>query len=103
MSHDATTEPTKRIEVMLSGRVQGVGFRHFTRRNAQELGLSGWVRNVANGNVQVVAEGPKDDLNTFLKRLRSGPSAATVVNADVRWDEAEGEFGRFEVKATSYL
>lgn len=62
----------------MSGRVQGVGFRHFTIRAARALGLRGTVRNVPDGTVEVRAAGPPERLESLRERLRQGPSAALV-------------------------
>ncbi len=94
--------PLKRAEIILSGRVQGVGFRYFTRRRAAELGIAGWVRNLADGDVQVIAQGPADTLNDFISRLREGPPVATVLDVDIQYREVEPELDGFEVRPTSY-
>lgn len=62
----------------ITGRVQGVGYRYFAQSEARRLGLSGWVRNRREGAVEVLAEGPPDQLERFEQRLRQGPSAARV-------------------------
>lgn len=62
----------------ISGRVQGVGFRAFTQKLGSELGLKGWVRNLADGRVETVAKGPSAVLLQFEQRLRRGPSRSTV-------------------------
>lgn len=59
-----------RIHVFFSGKVQGVGFRQTTKDYAQQLGLSGWVRNLDDSRVEMVAEGPESDLKTLLSRLK---------------------------------
>ena len=66
------------VRIRLSGRVQGVGFRWFTRREAQELGLTGQVRNLPDGRVEIEAAGDPDRLEAFRGRLRQGPSGARV-------------------------
>jgi acylphosphatase len=63
---------------LLSGRVQGVGFRWFVRQAAEEDGLTGWVRNLADGRVEVQAAGPEEALGALERRLREGPPAARV-------------------------
>ena len=86
-----------RVHVVISGRVQGVAFRYYTERWATELGLTGWVRNLFDGRVEVVAEGKKDDLDALLARLREGPRSAVVEDLDVGWQEPTGEFRDFRV------
>jgi acylphosphatase len=95
-------EDTIRLHVIVEGRVQGVGFREFVLRNALSLDLSGWVRNVHNGNVEVLAEGNRHALENLQDFLRQGPSAATVTNLQLDWSEASGEFTTFIVARTLY-
>ena len=64
--------------MLVTGRVQGVGFRWFARSEAEALGLAGWVRNLAGGGVEVFAEGEPGALDALLLRLRRGPPAARV-------------------------
>jgi acylphosphatase len=85
------------LSAIVHGRVQGVFFRDFTRRQALGLGLTGYVRNLADGTVEAVAEGPQQALEKLLEQLRIGPSGAQVDRVDFRWGEQSGEFDRFEV------
>ncbi|MDX1577260.1 MAG: acylphosphatase [Gemmatimonadota bacterium] len=71
-----------RVHWIIEGRVQGVGFRHFTTRAARELGVRGTVRNRADGAVEVVAAGPADALDSLRARLRKGPPSARVRRID---------------------
>ena len=91
----------RRLEAKIHGRVQGVGFRYFTQREAQKLGLSGWVRNLRSGEVEVPAEGGEDDLKSFLEALRKGPPMSWVERVDVDWKDPKGERGSFEVTFTA--
>ena len=88
----------KAVHVIVEGRVQGVGFRHFTRLNAQRLGVHGWVRNRENGNVEIQAEGTEDRLKQFLKKVRKGPSQSWVREVDVEWESPKGESYGFRVR-----
>ena len=81
------------------GRVQGVGFRYFVLREAMALGLDGWVANTPDGTVRCVAEGPRDDLETLLERLREGPAAAIVDRVSEAWMPATGTLGPFSVRS----
>jgi acylphosphatase len=92
-------ELSARIEAEVGGEVQGVGFRWFVRREAERLGLSGWVANEPDGSVRVVAEGPPTALEQLIARLRSGPPGAAV--SDVRVDRlaATGAFDRFAIRS----
>ena len=71
-----------RMHVVVSGRVQGVGFRWFVRQAAIELGLAGWVRNRPDGNVEVAADGDDAEVSRFRERLREGPAHAMVVSVE---------------------
>ena len=91
-----------RLHAILSGRVQGVGFRFFTLAEARRRGLTGWVRNRGQRQVEVLAEGPEKELTSFLEALRTGPVSARVDGAEVSWPPATGEFPSFEARASSY-
>ena len=91
-------EHHQRLHAIVHGRVQGVNFRSTSVREASALGLSGWVRNLRNGTVEVVAEGPRPQLARLLQFLRVGPSAANVTGVDVAWEEPTGEFDQFRVR-----
>lgn len=80
------------------GRVQGVSFRYYTRREANRLGVKGWVRNEVDGSVQVVAEGKQDSLEELLKFLERGSPSARVRHINTDWSPATGEFNTFEVR-----
>ena len=87
-----------KIHVFVSGRVQGVFFRYFTKENAQRLALSGWVRNTRDGKVELVAEGESDDLEKLIDKLKEGPQMAMVKDLDVKWEDPTGEFDNFVVR-----
>jgi acylphosphatase len=89
-----------RLHAKITGYVQGVGFRYFVLQNANDLGLTGWVRNLWNGQVEVTAEGPHDDVNQLLVKLRRGPISAEVKDVDYEFSDAKGEFQRFAVLHT---
>jgi len=87
-------------QLRITGRVQGVGFRHFTRQNARELGISGWVKNLKNGEVEAVLEGDVKNVDEMMKRLKSGPVAARVdeLNEVERKEISDQSFDGFTVK-----
>ena len=87
-----------RKHIILSGDVQGVGFRYHTLRSAEQLGLAGWVRNLSNGDVEIEAEGEEEALQVFLDDVREGPSWARVRDTDVADREETGARGGFEVR-----
>jgi len=86
------------MTVRISGDVQGVGYRAYARRRAQMLGLRGYARNLADGAVEVVAEGPRDSLEHLLIVLRRGPASAEVTDARAIWSEPTGEFSAFSIR-----
>jgi acylphosphatase len=88
----------RRLEAVVHGRVQGVSFRFYTQRRAMELGLTGYVRNLWDGTVQVVAEGQHAELEKLLAFLRTGPRAALVTEVNMRWTAPSHSFDRFEVR-----
>ncbi|WP_041230985.1 acylphosphatase [Deinococcus peraridilitoris] len=79
-----------RVNVLISGAVQGVGYRRFVQRHALDLGLHGYAENLSDGRVEIVAEGERGDLERLLHWLRRGPYHAAVTHLDVQWNEATG-------------
>lgn len=95
----ASDVPRRRLEAVVSGRVQGVGFRMFVLDTALELGLAGWVANEPDGSVRATAEGPEPQLLRFLQALRAGPPAARVAAVSESWAPATGAFDGFGVRS----
>jgi acylphosphatase len=87
----------ERVHVFVSGRVQGVSFRDATRSQAEQLGLSGWVRNTQDGQVEAVFEGDTDTVRQMIDWCESGPSSADVEDVSVENEQPEGLSG-FEVR-----
>ena len=87
----------KRVHLLISGDVQGVGFRHATRQCARPLGVVGWVRNLPTGQVEVVAEGEPGPLDRLIDWAKVGPRSARVDDVQIEWAEATGEFGEFSI------
>jgi acylphosphatase len=87
-----------RAEIVVNGLVQGVGFRYFVMREAQKLGLNGYVKNLYTGEVLTVVEGEKAVVEEMVKKLRVGPMHAAVKSCKVEWQEPRNEFTEFEVK-----
>ena len=85
------------LHVVVRGRVQGVGYRHFVWSRARSLGLAGRVWNRPDGGVEVEAEGERQALEQLLEHLRQGPSAARVERVDEAWDQGGAEFKGFEI------
>lgn len=88
----------ERAHVYVSGNVQGVFFRDSTRQKAEELGLSGWVKNTPDGRVEAVFEGPTDEVRQMVDWCENGPSQADVDDVEVEYGEAEGDSESFEVR-----
>lgn len=87
----------KRVHIYYSGRVQGVGFRFTAEDLARELGLFGWVRNLKDARVELVAEGEEDKLKELLKRIK-GYFSGYIQDVNLSWDEASGEFNDFGIR-----
>jgi acylphosphatase len=90
-----------RVRVLAGGRVQGVAYRFFAKKYAARLGLTGWVRNLDDGRVEVLAEGSAGPIDSFLERLQEGPSLARVDSFDVRREPSTGEFADFRIVSLS--
>lgn len=91
----------RRVHLVIHGVVQGVGFRFFVERHAQDLGLKGWARNLTNGGVEVLAEGPAEALERLVELCRRGPRSALVESVEENWANATGEFARFDIRPTA--
>ena len=86
-----------KAHVYFSGRVQGVFFRAFTRENASKLGIRGWVRNLPDGRVEAVFEGPKDKVEKLIYLCRYKHPYARVDDVEIEYGEPEG-YGDFRVR-----
>jgi acylphosphatase len=84
-----------RAHVIISGRVQGVAYRFFAEKWANSLSLTGWVRNLYDGRVEVMAEGERTNLDLFIEHLRKGPRLAQVDDFEIEWGDYTGEFQGF--------
>ncbi len=91
----------QQLDATVHGFVQGVSFRYYTQREANRLGLVGWVANQANGTVRVVAQGPEADLNRLLQFLHRGSPLARVEQVKVDWEEPTEKFSGFQVRYRS--
>ncbi|PSR00593.1 MAG: acylphosphatase [Bacteroidetes bacterium SW_11_64_17] len=92
------TEPRKRLSARITGRVQGVGFRNFTRGRARRLDVTGWVRNERDGSVRLEAEGEREALDQLVEAVHHGPRRARVERVEVEWQDATDEFETFRVR-----
>jgi acylphosphatase len=86
------------IKANVKGRVQGVGFRYSTQRQARRLGVNGWVRNERDGTVTVVAEGPKPAVDEMIRWLHEGPGFANVADVTVNEYPYEAKYSSFTVE-----
>ena len=87
----------ERLVIRVYGQVQGVFYRHTARSHAEKLRLTGWVQNETDGSVTIAAEGEATALEKFLEWCRKGPPLANIEKVDVEWQEATGEFKRFDI------
>lgn len=85
------------VHILVSGMVQGVFFRYSTVRQARELGLTGWVRNLSDGRVEILAQGEKKKLEELLSWSRRGPSGSRVSGIEFFWEEAKLTFTSFKI------
>jgi acylphosphatase len=86
-----------RVQVLISGRVQGVYFRAYTRDQAVARGLTGWVRNLPDGRVAAVFEGDREKIDSMLAWLQEGPRYAAVDEVLTDWQPHQGEFQGFNI------
>jgi acylphosphatase len=87
-----------RLQAIVRGRVQGVSFRYYTQKRANELDLTGYVRNLWDESVEVVAEGPRGDLEKLLSFLHTGPRSAFVTEVETQWPAPVGNLHGFRVR-----
>jgi acylphosphatase len=87
-----------RLHLIVSGRVQGVGFRFSTYDEAKDLALAGWVRNVASGDVEIVAEGKQENLQMLAAWAHLGPPSSHVTTVREEWLDFTGEFTDFQIR-----
>ena len=88
----------KRLHVIYQGRVQGVGFRFTAEAIALGLNLTGWVKNLPNGDVELIVEGPEDSLNRLLEKIRESAVGKYIQKEKVSWDSFRNEFSDFRVE-----
>ncbi len=86
-----------RAHILVHGRVQGVFFRDHTQRWATSLGVFGWVKNLARGEVEILAEGEKERIEDLLRFVRKGPPLSRVENLDIEWTSYIGDYENFRI------
>lgn len=87
-----------RAHLIVSGLVHGVSFRYSTRLKALETRVTGWIRNLPGGRVEVVFEGKDDSVKEMVEFCRNGPPNAFVENVNVKWEDFKGETEDFEIR-----
>ena len=92
------SDDQERAHVRISGQVQGVFFRDSTRQKAEELGLAGWVKNLSDGSVEAVFEGPSDKVREMVSWCEEGPRNASVEDVDSDFETSGGDLQGFEVR-----
>jgi acylphosphatase len=90
-------DKVERLHGLIHGDVHGVGFRYFLMREAQRLGLRGWVRNRDDGTVEFIAEGRRSDLDRLKQAAERGPQLAQVEKVDAEWSSATGGLDSFDL------
>lgn len=85
------------MQIFYSGRVQGVGFRYTTKMLAQGYEVTGCVRNLADGRVELLAEGAREELDAFRKGLRESELGSFIRQEELHWSEAKNDFRGFEI------
>lgn len=83
--------------LIISGFVQGVGYRQFVKKTALSLGLKGWVKNIDQGRVEVLFYGSKDAMEKAIEACRKGPFLANVKDINVEWENKDMDFNSFEI------
>jgi acylphosphatase len=92
-----TTLQNAAVKIIISGYVQGVGFRYFIARFCSDIGINGYAKNQWNGDVEIYAEGRKEFLEELVKKAKEGPRSANVENCKVEWLEYKNKYNNFEV------
>ncbi|GAB6175404.1 hypothetical protein JCM16814_02950 [Desulfobaculum senezii] len=87
------------LQCLITGTVQGVAFRVWTHDQAHNLGVTGWIRNLADGTVEVLAQGDDEAVNTLKRRLLAGPSLAKVENVQCKWIDYDTEHDEFHIRS----
>lgn len=83
--------------IFISGFVQGIGFRHFIRSKAESLSLSGWVKNLPDGRVEVLFQGPEEKIEKAIKECNKGPFLSEVKDIVVEWEDSKVVYKDFEI------
>jgi len=90
--------PLKSVFLIISGRVQGVGFRYFAKYKADEIGITGWVKNTPDGKLEIEASGDSENLQTFIDWMKIGPSRAVIKTANISEITPVRTFTNFSIR-----
>lgn len=86
-----------RVQITVHGKVQGVFYRDYAKKQADQQGITGWVKNTSNDTVEIVAEGEKMKLREFIVHCQTGSPLAKVTKIDYEWQEYTGKFKEFYI------
>ena len=92
------TDKVKTFKIILSGRVQGVGFRYFAESRAEKYNIAGYVRNTFNNKVEIVCQGEEENLELFIREVKRGPAFSAVTDVDIKEIENSRSYSTFEIK-----
>jgi acylphosphatase len=95
---DGSQLSISRIHILLTGHVQGVGFRAYVQQKASTRLISGWVRNLGDDTVELTAEGSRDMLDALLADVQKGPPGSRVYETQFTWEQPSGEFNGFRIR-----
>ena len=90
--------PKTAADIIVEGRVQGVGYRYYAQRRAEHLGLAGYVMNLKDGRVRARVEGPRVDIEDFVRSLEKGPPLSSIERVTVRWLPVSGRYAGFDIR-----
>jgi acylphosphatase len=97
MVRESETREAIGARLLISGRVQGVGYRYFTQGHAEALGLRGWARNLPDESVECYVEGPRSAIRAFIERLQEGPAMSRVQHIAIDWQSAQNTYDMFSI------
>jgi len=98
MAEQQYNQGKARAHIWISGQVQGVFFRDATRKKAEDLRITGWVRNLPDGRVEAILEGDKEAVDKIIEWAKEGPDTARIEEVEVKWENYKDEFSSFQVR-----
>jgi len=94
---EAVEKSKMNAHILITGFVQGVGFRQFVKQQAEQLHLTGWVRNLPDGSVETVAKGSQESIEKFIEHCKKGPFLSDVEYVNITWKDDEKSFEEFTI------